>query len=86
MITHYHVVVFIDGCLNDYDSGPIEDIAEAREALAWQLDLGRGAVCGWKRTGEDRYQQIDGLYIVKIEDCTEGCNEWEDDYDGLDPT
>ena len=32
---HYHVVAFMDGCLNDYDTGPIETIEEVRnDAIA----------------------------------------------------
>jgi hypothetical protein len=30
---HYHVVAFINGCLNDYDSGPIASETDADMAL-----------------------------------------------------
>jgi hypothetical protein len=31
---HYHVVAFINGCLNDYDSGPIESLELAQDHFA----------------------------------------------------
>jgi hypothetical protein len=31
---HYHVVAFINGCLNDYDSGPIESLEMAQDHFA----------------------------------------------------
>jgi hypothetical protein len=33
-IPHYHVVAFINGCLNDYDSGPIESLEMAQDHFA----------------------------------------------------
>jgi hypothetical protein len=69
---HYHVVEFINGCLNDSDSGPYESLQEAREGLQWFLD-GYGDNADEhvqiEPAGEDRYER--GIHILKIEACTE---------------
>jgi hypothetical protein len=70
---HYHVVAFIDGCLNDYDSGPIESEADADMALQEFVreaqELTDEPI---RNTGYMRYQN--GPYIVKVESCTEDCD------------
>ena len=68
---HYHVVAFMPGCLNDYDSGPIDDIESARvvlKELADDYPEGDPMVPG----GKDRY--TNAFYILKIEECTESCD------------
>jgi hypothetical protein len=74
---HYHVVAFINGCLNDYDSGPFYYLENAREDLRNYLEYG-----GMQPdqeivpAGTDRY--TNGPYIIKIEECTEPeCTEGE---------
>jgi hypothetical protein len=71
MATHYHVVEFINGCLNDYDSGPLDTLRDAathmKEIVKENPD--------YERVGPMRYQR--GLYTLKIEDCSiVGCNEF----------
>jgi hypothetical protein len=66
---HYHVVEFINGCLNDYDSGPIATIQDAREELAQMRDFVAGE---YVPAGDDRYER--GVHILKIEMCTEACD------------
>jgi len=68
---HYHVVAFINGCLNDTDSGPYADIESAREVLA-------ELVADWhesaERINDDTYRA--GLYTLTIEPCREAaCDE-----------
>jgi len=78
---HYHVVEFIDGCLNDYDSGPMATIDEARATLTGIAQATDGyAETGaddelYTPAGEDRYTR--GSYILKIETCRENCDETE---------
>jgi hypothetical protein len=91
MTEHFHVVEFINGCLNDGDSGPIESLSDAREELqrivddaasvgSWNPDM----VDYYRPAGEDRY--VRGSYILKIEECTE--DECMDDlhWDAPEPT
>jgi hypothetical protein len=70
---HYHVVAFINGCLNDYDSGPIALEADADMALQGFVreaqELTDEPI---RNTGYMRYQN--GPYIVKVESCTEDCD------------
>lgn len=82
MNTHFHVVAFQNGCLNDYDSGPIEDRDLARLDLEDYLDCYRdmnadGAEYVLTDTGHDRWEVTHGEYgagfIVKIEECGEDC-------------
>ena len=78
MKPHYHVVAFIPGCLNDYDSGPIDTLAEAREELLQYVDTGGmqpERPC--KTAGPDRY--TNGPYVITIEECAEECDP-ESDY------
>lgn len=73
---HYHVVSFINGCLNDYDSGAIDTLEDARIELAEYIDnspFDSFEACQWVPAGVDRYVQVEGLYIAKIESCTEEC-------------
>jgi hypothetical protein len=73
MNSHYHVVEFINGCLNDYDSGPIASIADARNEL--QFFLGTDDFdddSAYVPAGKDRYER--GLHILKIETCNEDCD------------
>ena len=77
---HYHVVEFINGCLNDYDSGPIESLDDARLEVAQWVEDSRveddyGTVNGipWEPTGVDRFTR--GIHILKIEECHEDCEE-----------
>lgn len=76
---HYHVVTFINGCLTDYDSGPIATKKEARSELARILrddrERGRRIV----KLGDGLYAS--GLYLNAIEECTEPievctCENW----------
>lgn len=69
-ITHYHIVSFINGCLNDYDDGPYETLQVARAALDAFLDANDDTF-PWQPAGVDRYEQQGGPYILKIEECTE---------------
>jgi hypothetical protein len=70
---HYHVVEFINGCLNDYDSGPYDTLEDARghikEVINHPCQAGKIVPAG-----EDRYI-VDDLYIMKIEECHEDCEE-----------
>lgn len=81
--THYHVVEFIDGCLHDDDSGPIETLDEARAELRDRV-VGHNETDTWINeqryphapympAGQDRYQR--GLHILKIETCTGDCDD-----------
>jgi hypothetical protein len=82
MATHYHVVEFINGCLNDYDSGPIETLELARESLAYNvsnLTVDENLEPTYAPSGVDRY--VRGLHTLKIEECTE--RECEDELHGV---
>jgi len=63
---HYHVVEFINGCLNDYDSGPIDSLGDARIELAQFVD---DVEYDWEPDGVDRFTR--GTHILKIEECGE---------------
>jgi hypothetical protein len=67
--THYHVVSFINGCLNDYDSGPIKTLEDARASLQDYLWSGDGE--NFHEAGPDRY--TDGFSITTIEPCNDTC-------------
>ena len=72
--THYHVVEFINGCLNDYDSGPFEDREDARIHLLETVNANNESPYrrrDYVQAGEDRYKR--GLFILKIEECSEDC-------------
>ena len=66
---HYHVVTFINGCLTDYDSGPLATKKEARQELARILredrEMGRRVV----KMADGIYAS--GLYLNAREECTE---------------
>jgi hypothetical protein len=69
---HYHVVEFINGCLNDYDSGPFDSLEDAQEVLNDIVKEGNKFPDTdelYVEAGEDRYER--GLYILKIEVCNE---------------
>jgi hypothetical protein len=68
MKTHYHVVEFIDGCLNDYDSGPFDAINDARE---WIENIVADTPDLYEPSGESRYVRVNSPYILKIESCNE---------------
>lgn len=71
--THYHVVAFMDGCLNDYDSGPYSTIEDAEQDLAWYLESGAMVPdAPIEDAGYLRY--ANGPYIIKVEECTEECD------------
>jgi hypothetical protein len=72
MTEHYHVVTFIDGCLNDYDSGPIEGLEDARAHLAEYVD--QDDWDSWEPAGVDRFVGATSPYILKIESCCD-CEE-----------
>jgi hypothetical protein len=73
---HYHVVCFVNGCLNDYDSGPLESLDDARVALAEYANSDTDEFRYWVPAGVDRYQQHDGLYTLVIEPCCDNeCQE-----------
>jgi hypothetical protein len=73
VIPHFHVVAFINGCLNDYDSGPIESEELARESL-------REYVATEATYTEDEIVQVDvdryqrGPYTITIEPCNNPCD------------
>ena len=67
---HYHVVAFIDGCLNDYDSGPINDYTDALADLDWYMETTYPDTP--TVAGQERYQV--GPYIIKVEECREACD------------
>lgn len=78
-LPHYHVVEFINGCLNDYDSEAYETLDDARsdlsdmverhnEEAAWNRDNGYRSE-PYQAEGTDRYTR--GIYILKIEECYE---------------
>ena len=69
-LPHYHVVQFINGCLNDYDSGPIDTLDDARELLKSLIDGDRDNALSVVEAGTDRYI-VKGVYILKIEECNE---------------
>jgi hypothetical protein len=73
---HYHVVEFINGCLNDYDSGPIEALDEAQAHITGIVQSTDGhsedGMDVYVEAGEDRYER--GIYILKVEECTEDCD------------
>lgn len=70
---HYHVVEFINGCLNDYDSGPIDELIDAQTLLDEMVHQHNG----FTSEGEDKYlangvlRYERGLYILKVEECSE---------------
>lgn len=78
-LPHYHIVEFINGCLNDYDSGPYESLADAQSDLADAVERGNEEAAWneengyrsepYEPAGTDRF--IRGNYILKIEECTE---------------
>ena len=72
---HYHVVQFINGCLNDSDSGPYTTLNDARGELHFLVNERRDMGHAVKLEGKDRY--VDGLYILKIEECTNDIAECE---------
>jgi hypothetical protein len=71
MNEHYHVVEFINGCLNDYDSGPIDTLDNARCELDHLVNVWNDEEA-YVPAGNDRYQR--GIYILKVESCTEDCD------------
>jgi hypothetical protein len=78
MTEHYHVVEFIDGFLNDYDSGPIATIEDARKALQASVDADNAYELEqdanlYVAAGDDRYER--GMHILKIETCNENCDD-----------
>jgi hypothetical protein len=68
---HWHIVEFIDGCLNDYDSGPIDTIEDAREELRQITEV--RTIGEYTPAGEDRFER--GLHILKIEECKGECGD-----------
>ena len=71
--THCHVVEFINGCLNDYDSWPIETFHDAVDTLEWAKSD--------EHVLEGDFRYVNGLHILKIEECTEReCLEQLDNY------
>lgn len=75
---HYHVVSFINGCLNDYDSGAIDTLEDARIELAEYVEnspFDSFDTVEWQAAGVDRFVQVEGLYVAKIEPCTQNCLE-----------
>jgi hypothetical protein len=78
MNKHYHVVRFINGCLNDSDSGPYTTLKDARAELKYCVSVHREMGETVKPEGKDRY--VSGLYILKIEECTNDIAECEEVY------
>ena len=78
---HYHVETFINGCLNDYDSGPYTSKKDAQEDAAWYRS---DQPNNWRHTGPitplqvDRWEQIEGLYILAIVKCVEPLKRCEE--------
>lgn len=73
---HYHVVEFINGCLNEYDSGPFEEREDARIHLLETVNENNESEYrghDYIQAGEDRYER--GPFILKIEECGEDCKE-----------
>jgi hypothetical protein len=75
---HYHVVAFVNGCLNDYDSGPYESLEDARKELSEIVDADNAYELEqdsnlWEAEGVDRFTRR--LHILKIEECHEDCEE-----------
>jgi hypothetical protein len=70
---HYHVVDFIDGCLNDYDSGPYETLEDARSELRSIMEHPM-QLAKFEQAGEDRYI-YDNIHILKIEKCSQDCED-----------
>jgi hypothetical protein len=69
---HYHVVAFINGCLNDHDSGPYDTLEDARIALAEYVETeATYSPYEWESAGVDRFVQVNGVYIAAIEPCSE---------------
>ncbi len=77
MRPHYHVVTFINGCLNDGDSGPYLTLKDARAELRELVQSYRDTNRPVKRAGIDRYQS--GIVTLKIEACTEALVSCEND-------
>jgi t-SNARE complex subunit (syntaxin) len=75
MRQHYHVVQFIDGSLNDGDSGPYTTLKDARAELRDVVQSYRQRGQTVKAEGKDRY--VCGLYIIKIEACENTLQECE---------
>jgi len=85
---HYHIVEFINGCLNDYDSGPYEDLADAQSDLKDMVENHNENALWFNENGlhEDPYVEegedlyTRNIYILKIEECTQDCTnhpEWQ---------
>lgn len=70
-LEHYHVVAFINGCLNDHDSGPYDTLDDARIALAEYVETDSDTMHDWISAGVDRFVQRNGVYIAAIESCSE---------------
>lgn len=74
---HYHVVEFINGCLNDYDSGPIETIGWAREVLKSHVNrdfsYGDDDEPQYQEVGQDKY--VSEIRILTIEECNNPIHE-----------
>jgi hypothetical protein len=76
MRPHYHVVTFINGCLNDGDSGPITTKAAARAELRDLTQCYRDTGRTVRAAGKDRYQA--DIVTIKIEECTKDIADCSD--------
>lgn len=80
--THFHVVAFINGCLNDYDSGPYDSRKDARHEcreLAYSY-FGDGTYTEQWSADEYRVRRTPkshGEYIIAVEECTRDRDECE---------
>lgn len=71
---HWHVVAFINGCLNDYTSPPYDTVDDARAALAEYVNNGGilpDRPC--QRIDSDTF--LSGHYCITIEDCFDDCSD-----------
>lgn len=76
---HYHVVEFINGCTNDYDSGPYEELEDAQSDLEDMVESHNENALWlnengyhddpYTKDGDDRYTR--NAFILKIEECRE---------------
>ncbi len=71
--THYHVVTFVNGCLNDVDDGPYESQRDAfgawGELLESWIDAGSHVVVTDNSASSGHRAVVDGIYVVKVEAC-----------------
>lgn len=67
-LPHYHVVEFINGCLNDWVSGP-DTLEGCRAEIAQYVEVAELENNQYEPAGTDRFTR--GLYILKIEECYE---------------